>query len=142
VNDARLSAFSCACTDAAHSQALERIVELGQRTFRRGQRVIADASGGRAASGSLVRMNENYSSSNATPTGDLGFGYRRRKSGDVEILHRGKLVATLRGAEAHDFIAKVELGEDAHGQQLMARLTGNYKRGNERTSSNHPRNQR
>ncbi len=89
----------------------------------------------------LVRMNEN-SSSSATPTGDLGFSYRRRKSGDVEVLHRGKLVATLRGVEAHDFIAKVGLGGDTDGQQLMARLTDNYKRGSERTASNHPRNRR
>ena len=90
----------------------------------------------------LVCMTENYPPANATPTGDLGFSYRRRKSGDVEVLHRGKVVATLQGAEAHDFIAKVELGEDTDGQQLMARLTGNYKRGSERTASNHPRNRR
>lgn len=29
---------------------------------------------------------------------------------------------------------------DAALQQLMARVTGNYKRGNERTAADHPRN--
>ncbi len=33
-------------------------------------------------------------------------------------------------------------GEFAEQQQAMARLTGNYKRGNERTAKNHPRNRR
>lgn len=74
--------------------------------------------------------------------GDLGFTFRLKKSGEVEVLHRGKLASTLRGADAVDFIAEVESGEFADGQQLMARLTGNYKRGNERTASHHPRNRR
>jgi hypothetical protein len=32
-----------------------------------------------------------------------------------------------------------EVGE-GDGQELMARLTGNYKRGNERLARQHPRN--
>ncbi len=74
--------------------------------------------------------------------GDLGFTFRLKKSGEVEVLHRGKLASTLRGTDALDFIAEVESGEFADGQQLMARLTGNYKHGNERTASSHPRNRR
>jgi hypothetical protein len=74
--------------------------------------------------------------------GDLGFTFRMKKSGEVEVLHRGKLASTLRGTDALDFIAEVESGEFAEGQQLMARLTGNYKRGNERAASHHPRNRR
>ena len=31
---------------------------------------------------------------------------------------------------------------DAEQQQLVARLTGNYKRGNERTAAQHQRNRR
>lgn len=73
---------------------------------------------------------------------DLGFTFRRKKSGEVEILHRGKLASTLRGADALDFVSEVESGEFADGQQLMARVTGNYKHGNERTAMNHPRNRR
>lgn len=71
---------------------------------------------------------------------DLGFTYRTRKEGEVEVLHKGRLATTLRGAKAMEFIGEVESGTPADGQQLMARITGNYKRGNERTARNHPRN--
>ncbi|MEO7269847.1 MAG: hypothetical protein ABIW49_11640 [Knoellia sp.] len=43
----------------------------------------------------------------------------------------------LRGRKAADFLEDVEAGDD---QELMARVTGNYKHGNERTAKNHPRN--
>jgi len=76
------------------------------------------------------------------PTDDLGFSCRTRKTGEVEVLHRGKLAATLRSIESIDFLAEVESGDDSEAQQLMARVTGNYKHGNERTASNHPRNRR
>ncbi len=58
----------------------------------------------------------------------IGFDYRRRKDGSVLITHHGKKAALLRGTNADRFIEK--LGSD--DQALMARTTGNYKRGNER----------
>ena len=73
---------------------------------------------------------------------DLGFTYRQRKGGVVELLHRGRLATTLRGAAAGEFLAEVESCPPADAQQLMARLTGNYKRGNERLAKSHPRNRR
>jgi antitoxin (DNA-binding transcriptional repressor) of toxin-antitoxin stability system len=73
---------------------------------------------------------------------DLGFRYRVRKGGDVEITHCGRLAATLRGAHAAEFLAEAPESADPEAQQLMARLTGNYKRGNERLASSHPRNRR
>lgn len=73
---------------------------------------------------------------------DLGFSHRRRKNGDVELLHHGRLASTLRGEDAQAFLAELEAGGLADAQQLMARITGNYKRGNERTASRHPRNRR
>lgn len=73
---------------------------------------------------------------------DLGFSYRSRKNGDVEIRHRGKVASTLRGHDAADFLSEVESGDKGAAQQLMARLTGNFKRGNERLASQHPRNRR
>jgi hypothetical protein len=73
---------------------------------------------------------------------DLGFSYRQRKSGVVEVLHHGRLASTLRGTDALDFIADAEASDPADAQQLMARVTGNYKRGNERLAGNHPRNRR
>lgn len=74
--------------------------------------------------------------------GDLGFSFVMKKDGSVVVQHRGKLAATLRGQAAAEFADEVD-GADLHSQQqLMARLTGNYKHGNERTASNHPRNRR
>ncbi|HSI58591.1 MAG TPA: hypothetical protein VLA16_13610 [Ideonella sp.] len=73
---------------------------------------------------------------------DLGFTWRTRKSGEVEILHHGKLASTLRGRDAAEFIDEAGGGSEADAQQLMARVTGNYKHGNERAASQHPRNRR
>jgi hypothetical protein len=73
---------------------------------------------------------------------DLGFTYRSRKNGDVEISHHGRVATTLRGQDAEDFLAKAPDAASADAQQLMARLTGNYKRGNERLASQHGRNRK
>ena len=79
---------------------------------------------------------------NSSDADDLGFTHRTRKSGTTEILHRGRLASTLRGQDASDFLAEVQAGSFADAQQLMARITGNYKHGNERLAGRHPRNQR
>jgi hypothetical protein len=73
---------------------------------------------------------------------DLGFSYRIRRNGELEILHHGRMASTLRGSDAEDFLAEVEAADENDAQQLMARITGNYKRGNERLASQHPRNRR
>lgn len=72
-----------------------------------------------------------------------GFVWSQRKNGDVVISHHGKPATVLRGERAQEFIDDIGHGEASRGeaQALMARLTGNYKRGNERTARNHPRNQ-
>ncbi len=57
-----------------------------------------------------------------------GFEYVVR--GDqVVITHYGRAATTLRGAAAERFLAKIERDDPQH---VMARVTGNYKRGNER----------
>lgn len=58
-----------------------------------------------------------------------GFDYSVRKNGDVVITHRGRQATLLRGRRAEKFLADVERRDP---QQLMSRVTGNYKRGNER----------
>ena len=73
---------------------------------------------------------------------ELGFTYRTRKNGEVEIFHRGRLASTLRGADAKDFLQEAPNAGSPDAQQLMARVTGNYKRGNERKASEHNRNRR
>lgn len=71
---------------------------------------------------------------------DLGFAYRATKDGEIAIRRAGRTVAVLRGAAARDFAAEVAGMDAAAAQQVMARVTGNYKRGNERAAANHPRN--
>lgn len=65
------------------------------------------------------------------------FAYVVRKSGAVQITHRGRVATTLRGPAAERFLVDVAEGDR---QQLMARVTRNYKRGNERLAKGHPRN--
>ena len=65
-----------------------------------------------------------------------GFEYSIRGE-TVVIRHHGAVAAVLRGPRAHAFLADVSRGDP---QQLMARLTGNYRRGNERRAGDHPRN--
>jgi hypothetical protein len=69
-----------------------------------------------------------------------GFSWRRRKDGSIEVLHHGRLASTLRGNDAADFASEMEGADEAAQQDTMARLTGNYKRGNERHAAHHPRN--
>jgi hypothetical protein len=47
----------------------------------------------------------------------------------------------LRGPRAQEFVGEVETASDElSAQQVMARWTGNDKRGNERAARQHPRN--
>ncbi|MFE7413870.1 hypothetical protein [Streptomyces laurentii] len=65
-----------------------------------------------------------------------GFVHTRRSDGSVVITHRGRAAATLRGGRAARFLQEVEAGDP---QLVMARWTGAYKFGNERTAKQHPR---
>lgn len=65
-----------------------------------------------------------------------GFDYTIRRD-QVVIRHHGHVATILRGSRARAFLDDVEAGDP---QELMARLTGNYRRGNERVARNHPRN--
>ncbi len=66
-----------------------------------------------------------------------GFDYLVRKNGSVLISHHGRAATTLRGSRAAEFLAEVDQNDP---QDVMARWTGNYERGNERTAKRHPRN--
>jgi hypothetical protein len=73
-------------------------------------------------------------------TGDaLGFAWVARRNGDVAISRDGRVVTTLRGDAARKFAAWAATADEAAQQQRMARLTGNYRRGNESVARNHPR---
>lgn len=69
-----------------------------------------------------------------------GFDYIATGAGgsaEVRISHHGRRATTLRAAAARRFLEEVETGD---AQQVMARATGNYRRGNERRAREHPRN--
>lgn len=63
------------------------------------------------------------------------FSFRVAKDGRVVIYWHGKAVKTLAGAEAARFLQKIEGVEGKEAQLAMAKVTGNFKRGNERITS-------
>lgn len=70
----------------------------------------------------------------------LGFTYQETRDGAVRIARDGRVVTTLRGPAARKFLAAAAAADDATVQQLCARVTGNYRRGNEAAAREHPRN--
>lgn len=62
---------------------------------------------------------------------DDPFAYQVTKSGEVRISRGGRVVVTVRGAQADRLAARLGVSDESD-QQLLARVTGNYKRGNER----------
>ena len=60
------------------------------------------------------------------------FSYRELKDGKLFLFHAGRRVMILKGTRARAFLAAIA-GLDDQGRQLaMAKITGNFKRGNER----------
>jgi hypothetical protein len=67
--------------------------------------------------------------------GDEPFQFRVTKDQTVFLDYYGKQVKILKGKEAEKFLKRMNLAENATEEQLvMAKITGNFKRGNERTS--------
>jgi hypothetical protein len=67
------------------------------------------------------------------------FTWQPAADGRVRVFWRGREVTVLTGARAATFLRRVT-GVDAEQAQLvMARATGNFKRGNERTGKRSPR---
>jgi hypothetical protein len=63
---------------------------------------------------------------------DDPFDWRMTKNGQVLISRGGRVVVTVRSGAAQRLLAKLAAADDEQVQQLLARATGNYKRGNER----------
>ena len=60
------------------------------------------------------------------------FDWRETKSGEVLISRGGRVVQTLGGRAAERLLAALARTDEAGGQLVLAKSTGNYKRGNER----------
>ena len=60
------------------------------------------------------------------------FSYRASKDGKLLIYWQGKLVSTLKGNAAAKWLARLSGAGAQQTQLILARATGNFKRGNER----------
>jgi hypothetical protein len=69
------------------------------------------------------------------PLASQPFSYATRADGTVVIRYHTAPVTLLRGKAAASFMARIATADDAAAQLLMARATGNFKRGNERQPS-------
>ena len=65
---------------------------------------------------------------------DSPFSYRATGDGKVFISWRGQQVMILKGDKAATFLARIEGLDDAGQQMAMVKITGNFKRGNERAT--------
>ena len=63
---------------------------------------------------------------------DDPFSWRTTKSGELWISRGGRVVQTLGGASTARLLKALEAAEDRQQQLLLAKSTGNYRRGNER----------
>lgn len=63
---------------------------------------------------------------------DEPFTYTINKQGLVFIAWHGKSVLTLKGDAADKFLARAAGASEKDAQLVMAKLTGNFKHGNEK----------
>jgi hypothetical protein len=61
------------------------------------------------------------------------FTYRVTKDGRVLISRQGRIVTTIAGSDAARLIARLDGADRREVQHLLARATGNFRRGNERS---------
>ena len=66
------------------------------------------------------------------------FAYQIMKKGTVAINYRGKQIKIVKEKEAERLIAKIKAVEDniIEVQLLLAKITGNFKHGNEKLGKN------
>jgi len=60
------------------------------------------------------------------------FAYRLTKDGRVFVTFHGRHVVTVAGTRAGRLAAALDAADDEQVQLLLAKATGNFKRGNER----------
>lgn len=60
------------------------------------------------------------------------FSYSATKDGKVFVSCHGKRVTILQGKEAERFLTRIDSADAQQAQLIMAKCTGNFKRGNEK----------
>lgn len=68
---------------------------------------------------------------------DEPFDYQVTKDGKIMISYNGKQVKIMKGKDAEKLIEKLEVADEFEVQLELARITGNFKRGNERQMRHH-----
>jgi hypothetical protein len=63
------------------------------------------------------------------------FRYQALKSGSVLLYWKWRHIKTLSGVKAGRFLDKISEADPQTAMQLMAKATGNFKRGNEKLPS-------
>ena len=66
------------------------------------------------------------------PLADEPFSYVSRSDGTIVVRYHEAPVTLLRGKAAERFATRMSGADGPGAQQLMARVTGNFKPGNER----------
>lgn len=61
-----------------------------------------------------------------------GFTWSERSNGEFAISRDGRVVTVVRGSAATRLGDRLAAADEAGRQHLLARATGNYRRGNER----------
>jgi hypothetical protein len=64
----------------------------------------------------------------------LPYSYKELKDGRVFFYRGGRQVSIAAGKEAEKFLKRIKSVEGFEAQLLMARATGQYKHGNEKTA--------
>lgn len=64
------------------------------------------------------------------------FDYKVFKDGKLHISWNNKTVLILKGKKSDEILKKLEGADDKEAQLVLAKVTGNFKRGNERISKN------
>ena len=60
------------------------------------------------------------------------FSYKINKDNKVFLYWNGKQIMILKGSESEKFIRRINTADPKEAQLIMAKVTGNFKHGNER----------
>lgn len=64
------------------------------------------------------------------------FSYKVFKDNKIFIYWNDKQVSILKGLESERFLSKIQNADKKEAQLVMAKITGNFKHGNEKNNKN------
>ncbi|NNF00640.1 MAG: hypothetical protein HKN25_16605 [Pyrinomonadaceae bacterium] len=70
------------------------------------------------------------------PFEDMPFSYREYKNGTISISFNDREIMTLKGKSAQKYANRLDNADDLESQMILAKVTGNFKHGNERDGKN------